>query len=229
MHLHALYVGLARSQGLQTHVFGAGGCAYLGLSPVPAHCQNNTRQAMLRLQADMRAGDVLLLSSLRVRRMVDQWAHFNSPEGVLAEMRSAPYVQERERQVAQALPELQALATRGVHIVLPAPTPVFRTVPYRCADWFNHNNPICRFGSELQREQMAALQAPALAAFAPLQAGLDQSSVWNPLDVLCPGPVCSTHLDGRPLLFDGDHLSGHGNALLLPHFTAHLRRIGLLR
>jgi hypothetical protein len=41
--------------------------------------------------------------------------------------------------------------------------------------------------------------------------------------------VCSTHLDGRPLLFDGDHLSGHGNALLLPDFTAHLRRIGLLR
>jgi peptidoglycan/LPS O-acetylase OafA/YrhL len=229
MHLHALYVGLARSEALQTHVYGAGGCAYLGLSPVPAHCHDNTRQAMQRLQTDMRAGDVLLLSSLRVRRMVDQWAHFNSPEGALAEMRSAPFVQERERQVMAALPELQALVARGVHIVLPAPTPVFRTVPYRCADGFNRNNPICRFGGELPREQMAALQAPALEAFAQLQAGLGQSSVWNPLDVLCPGPVCSTQLNGRPLLFDGDHLSGHGNALLLPHFTAHLRRIGLLR
>jgi peptidoglycan/LPS O-acetylase OafA/YrhL len=229
MHLHALYVGLARREALQTHVYGAGGCAYLGLSPVPAHCPDNTRQAMQRLQVDMRAGDVLLLSSLRVRRMVDQWAHFNSPEGALAEMRSLPFVLEREREVAAALPELQALVARGVHIVLPAPTPVFRTVPYRCADTFNHNNPICRFGGELGREQMAALQAPALEAFAQLQAGLGHSSVWNPLDVLCPGSVCSTHLDGRPLLFDGDHLSGHGNALLLPHFAEHLRRIGLLR
>ncbi len=229
MHLHALYVGLARGAALQTHVYGAGGCAYLGLSPVPAHCHDNTRQAMQRLQVDMRAGDVLLLSSLRVRRMVDQWAHFNSPEGALAEMRSAPFVQERERQVMAALPELQALAARGVHIVLPAPTPVFRIVPYRCADWFNRSNPICRYGGELPREQMAALQAPALEAFAQLQAGLSQSSVWNALDVLCPRPVCSTQLNGRPLLFDGDHLSGHGNALLLPHFTEHLRRIGLLR
>lgn len=229
MHLHALYDGLARVHALETHVYGAGGCAYLGLSPVSPGCADNTRRAMLRLLADMAAGDVLLLSSLRVRRMVDQWAHFNSPEGVLAEMASEPFVRERERQVAAALPELQALAARGVHVVLPAPTPVFRTVPYRCADGFNRHNPICRWGGELPRTQMEALQAPALAAFAALQQGLPHSSVWDPLPVLCPGPVCSTQRDGRPLLFDGDHLSGHANALLLPDFAHHLQQIGLLR
>lgn len=231
MHLHALYVGLARSEGLQTHVYGAGGCAYLGLSPVPAHCDDNTRQAMRRLQADMREGDVLLLSSLRVRRMVDQWAHFKSPEEVLAEMRSEPFVRERQRQVQAALPELQALAAHGVHIVLPAPTPIFRTVPYRCADTFNRNNPMCRFGGDLPGDQMRALQAPALEAFAQVrEAGLAQhSSVWNPLASLCPGPVCHTHLDGRPLMFDGDHLSGWGNAVLLPDLATHLRQVGLLR
>jgi peptidoglycan/LPS O-acetylase OafA/YrhL len=229
MHFHAMYDGLARLHGLQTHVFGTGGCAYLGLRPAAPACAEGTERALAQLQRELRAGDVLMLSSLRVRRMVDHWAHFHAPEGVVAEMTAAAFVADRDREIREAVPVLKALAERGVKLLLPAPTPIFRTVPYRCSDAFNRNNPICRHGDGLDKSAMAAMREPVLQAYGMLMQQVDGTAVWDPLDVLCPGPVCSTHMNGRPMVFDGDHLSGYGNALLLPHFTAHLRQIGLLR
>jgi hypothetical protein len=38
------------------------------------------------------------------------------------------------------------------------------------------------------------------------------------MPLLCPHTNCSAYLEGRPLYFDGDHLSGHGNRLLYPAF-----------
>jgi hypothetical protein len=39
------------------------------------------------------------------------------------------------------------------------------------------------------------------------------------LPELCPGETCHAVRDGRPLFFDGDHLSSLGNRLLVPSFA----------
>ncbi|MCB1920872.1 MAG: hypothetical protein KDJ28_12955, partial [Candidatus Competibacteraceae bacterium] len=36
--------------------------------------------------------------------------------------------------------------------------------------------------------------------------------------VLCPGETCKTSIDGKPLFFDGDHISGYGNMFLYDDF-----------
>ena len=113
MHFHAMYDGLARLHGLQTHGFGTGGCAYLGLRPAAPACAEGTERALAQLQRELRAGDVLMLSSLRVRRMVDHWAHFHAPEGVVAEMTAAAFVADRDREIREAVPVLKALHASG--------------------------------------------------------------------------------------------------------------------
>jgi hypothetical protein len=43
------------------------------------------------------------------------------------------------------------------------------------------------------------------------------------LPTLCPGSICSAFANDRPLYFDGDHLSGFGNAVLVDAFAERLR------
>ncbi|MFB5205798.1 SGNH hydrolase domain-containing protein, partial [Stenotrophomonas sp. 3diitr2024] len=41
--------------------------------------------------------------------------------------------------------------------------------------------------------------------------GLPGGVLWDPMPVLCDDALCPAQRDGRPLFFDGDHLSAHGN------------------
>ncbi|MNW03972.1 hypothetical protein D3C71_1999830 [compost metagenome] len=68
---------------------------------------------------------------------------------------------------------------------------------------------------------MEALRAPALTSLQQVAQALPGASVWDPLPVLCPGTTCQPEQAGKPLYFDGDHLSGHGNRVLLPSFRSH--------
>jgi lysophospholipase L1-like esterase len=50
-------------------------------------------------------------------------------------------------------------------------------------------------------------------------------SVWDPLPVLCGQTSCDAFRDGRPLFFDGDHLSADGNRALYPSFLAFVENL----
>jgi len=108
---------------------------------------------------------------------------------------------------------------------LEAPTPVFPAPAFRCADWFDRANPICTGGTMINRAQMDQLRAPVLAVFASFMRQVAGVYVWDPLPPLCPGQVCSASQSGRPLFFDGDHLSAHGDLLLLPDFLRFIRAL----
>ena len=56
---------------------------------------------------------------------------------------------------------------------------------------------------------------PVLDSFERMAARMPQISVWDPLPVLCPGSVCEPSMQGRPLYFDGDHLSSIAQGLSL--------------
>jgi hypothetical protein len=131
-----------------------------------------------------------------------------------------PATAARRAQQAEAFAALAGhLAGRGVVVILEAPLPVFAAPAFRCADWFNRANPICAGGLAMPRATVEALRAPVLETFAHLAATLPSLHVWDPLPVLCPEETCHAVRDGRPLFFDGDHLSSLGNRLLVPSFA----------
>lgn len=212
--------------GGQVRLYGSGGCALAGMQAWrganPA-CEAYTRNVLDDILATAKAGDVLFLPGLRVPRLAEQYQLFDSAQ-VQAELASPAAVQGRAAEVAAAIAQLQPLAERGVRIVIEAPKPVLPAPPYRCSDTFNRHNPICVNGLRISRARTEAMRAPVLDSLRRIAAALPGASVWDPLPLLCPGEVCQPDAGGRPLYFDGDHLSGYGNRVLLPGFRDHLRR-----
>lgn len=51
-------------------------------------------------------------------------------------------------------------------------------------------------------------------------------SVWDPFPILCPTQTCSAFdRQGKPLFFDSNHLSGHGNRVLAPSFITRVQKL----
>lgn len=215
---------LVVAEGGQVRLYGSGGCALVGLQgwrgPNPG-CEAYTANVLADLLATARPGDVVFLPGLRVPRLSDQYTTFD-PAQQQAELESDAAVQGRAAEVATAITQLRPLAERGVRIVLEAPKPVLPSPPFRCSDSFNRHNPICAGGLTISRERMEALRAPVLASLQQVADALPGAQVWDPLPTLCPGPVCTPDHEGKPLFFDGDHLSGYGNRVLLPAFQKQL-------
>lgn len=213
----ALLKTYVRSEGIAVRLYTLAGCSVFGLrqpmqAAAPA-CRHFTEQVLMAIERDARPGDVLFLPGLRIPRLADQW----QPAGKAL----PPEPQARRAEATQeALQALKALSDRGVAVLFEAPKPVFAVPPFRCADRFNAGNPICAGEKTTPRQQLDTLRAPVLASMAEIVQGLPHAAVYDPFPLLCPDEVCQPFKDGRPLFFDGDHLSGHGNALLLDSFKA---------
>jgi peptidoglycan/LPS O-acetylase OafA/YrhL len=161
-------------------------------------------------------GDIAFLASLRVPRFRSQWDTFEvdtAAEWRAAEARYGPAVD-------QSTTMLQTLADKGMRVVFELPKPIFRIPLFRCADWFNRNNPACAGGSEFDRAMLLSYRQPVLAFADALKVRVDGFSVWDPFPKLCPDQVCSMWRDGRPLFFDGDHVTYLANMLLADNFIA---------
>ena len=158
---------------------------------------------------------------LRLPRFADQWTSFD-PAQVQDEVFGDAAVAGRRESEQIALGMLKPFTERGVAIVFEAPKPVFRSPPYRCADWFSRGNPACKNGLTMSRAELEALRKPVLDTYAGLAAQLPGASVWVPFPVLCPEAICRVEDQGHPLYFDADHLSGYANRKLTPEFIAHL-------
>ncbi len=210
----AMAKGLVLQSGTRVYLYTVGGCPYLGLLTVPNPACLPYQAASLRdMLARVKPGDIVFLPSLRVARIVDEFSFYGLP-AAQAKMRGADIL-SGERQAA---PILQRMTQTGAEVVLEAPTPMFMSPSFRCADWFDRGNPICVGGTQIGRGDFEALRAPIVAAEAALVAQNPKLRIWDPLPVLCPGRVCFQYDGQKPLFFDGDHLSAHGDAVLLPSF-----------
>lgn len=204
-------------------IFQKPGCEWLsvarGVSDQDRRdCPPFQSAALAEVSAELGAGDLLFLPGLRVPRFRDQW---DAPVTENSHLDLSP----RPGDIAEAeaaLAALTPLIRRGARVVVEAPKPVFRTAPFRCADWFTRHNPYCAPGFEVTRRDIEARRARPMRVIEALRAMSPAISVWDPLPVLCPLDVCSAFRGRRPLFFDGDHLSGYGNDVLLPDFRAHL-------
>ncbi|MEB0120495.1 acyltransferase family protein [Pseudomonas sp. CCI1.2] len=224
---HALaYEGLFKQYAMrnstQVFAYNNGGCPFISLQPFRendnAQCQQYAKASLEDLHNRIKPGDVLFLPSLRLARLSDQWALFGD-EGAAAQMFGPGADAGRERAVKDAVAILKVFSDKGVQIVFEGPKPLFRAPPFRCADWFNHNNPICAPGFSVSKALLESYRKPVLQSFAAIMQQVPNVSVWDPFPILCPGQECSAFRDGKPLFLDGDHLSGNGNVLLLKDFT----------
>ena len=209
--------------GGQARLYASTGCALVGLQgrqQADPGCDAYVHNTLADVAAQARAGDVLFLPGLRVPRLVEQYGLFDQQQAFAAVLSEASAAQ-RAVDVQAAIAELKPLADRGVRIVLEAPKPVLSAPPFRCSDVFNRGNPICVNGMSVARERMEALRAPAMSSLLQVAQALPGATVWDPLPVLCPGTTCQPEQAGKPLYFDGDHLSGYGNRVLLPSFRDH--------
>ena len=132
---------------------------------------------------------------------------------------------KQAREEAPAL--LQPFITAGMTPLIDAPKPVYRSPSFRCVDRFNSGNPICRRGLTQPRTALQTRRAPVLANINAIGALLPQIHVWDPFPTLCPADTCNAMDGERPLFFDGDHLSAHGNAMLYPEFRNLIARMQL--
>lgn len=220
------YEQFAAETGTRVRMFSVGGCGYLDFKSPMRSARNaacarfaeKTTQLMLDQSA---RGDVVLLPSLRLERYGDQWSTAS-----VTDMYALVYKPEnaslRQAALQEALEISGLLRTKDLAVVFAEPLPVFKAPPFRCADWFNRHNPICAGGTEMPRSEVHRLRQPIVDAMRQVADRSPGVGSWDPMPVLYPGEVCLTSLAGRPLFFDGDHLSGYGNFALYPSLKAKL-------
>lgn len=217
---------LSDETGMEVHVYGSSGCSFANLlKPVSASapkCIDFSRASLDDITRLARPHDVVLLASLRVERIGGQHRLYDTDK-IIREQREPGARAALDTAFAEATAEIAELDKLGVHVVLEAPKPVFKSPPFRCADWFNADNPVCRAGFEVERRFLLQLRAPVMASIGRLAAAYPSIVVWDPFHVLCPTDRCSAWDGQQPLFFDGDHLSAHGNRMLYPGFAAMLK------
>lgn len=104
-------------------------------------------------------------------------------------------------------------------VLIDSPKPALLIPPYRCSDWFNRINPIAKPGNKVSRKLLTKIRTPILNSINQLQNLHPNIHIWDPFPVLCDKPECSAYdKNGLPIYYDGDHLSGKGNRLLVPSF-----------
>jgi peptidoglycan/LPS O-acetylase OafA/YrhL len=224
----ALLGQYAMDTGIEVRIYQVPGCRFFGLERSrefrDPQCEPVVAAAMADIARRAQRGDVLFLPSLRLGRYSDQWVAFDR-DRVEARNASRAAHAGRRKGFVQARSGLLPLARRGVRVVFEAPTPLFPAPAYRCADAFNRDNPICAGGLQLPRAELEAYRAPVLRTMQALVAKLPHATIWDPFPLLCPGATCHAIEAGKPLFFDGDHLSAYGSLRLLPDFSRHLQAL----
>ncbi|RUL79788.1 acyltransferase family protein [Dyella choica] len=195
-----------------------GGCGVVTLiGPDPADCAEDQDAALREVEARAKPGDIVFLASLRMPELAGRDGSLDE-DTMFEEARSelTPVQIEDARASAEAV--LTRLEAAQVHILIDAPKPVLKAPPYRCSDWFNRMNPICKPGLMVERYRLEQLRAPQMALLKTLEHQHPDLHVWDPLPLLCPGTICSAFDHGKPLYLDDNHLSGYGNRVLAPSF-----------
>jgi len=221
-----LFKQFAITQSTRIYAYNNGGCPFISFQPWRdidnIECRRHADAALKDMRARIKPGDTLFLPSLRLPRFSDQWAYFGD-EGAYQQMFSKEAHAGRQHSIEWAVPVLREFAAQGVRIIFEAPKPLFKAPPFRCADWFNQYNPICKQGFDMPRAQLEQYREPVLQAFAELAHQVSGIEVWDPFPVLCPESVCHAWQEGQPLFLDGDHLSGLGNMKLLSNFVVYMQ------
>lgn len=203
---------IAASGRWRVELITLGGCRFIYVTTVPdiAGCRDFLDRAARYVRDTGKPGDVVLLPGLQTARFVTDDGSFVAPRPLNAENISA----SRKR--------LADLAQIGLPIIVEGPKPLTSTPAYRCADWFNRDNPVCRPSPDDTDGGRWGRMVNAREGISEVTAGLNEVRVWEPSDVMCRNELCPAQVDGKPWFFDTDHLSAYGNDVLLPSLLAEI-------
>jgi peptidoglycan/LPS O-acetylase OafA/YrhL len=226
---HAMLEQLSAEQGRPVTVLESPGCSFIDLmAPIdPTGDPRCHRQAVAAQQAVLeqaRPGDIVFLSSLRLPRLIENGGKrreaARGPDGALGDVytRSAAELAGIDLAAQDAPRWFTPFLDAGLRVVFEMPKPILASHPFQCVDWFNRNNPDCAGGLSERRVDQERYRAPVVEAIDRLVATHPGLSAWDPLPALCDGSHCNALVGGRPLFFDGDHISPYGNLVLLPSF-----------
>ncbi|NMY74627.1 acyltransferase family protein [Pseudomonas sp. WS 5071] len=221
-----LFTLIALQMGIKVIEYERGGCGVVTLIAAdPPGCAARREADFKDLEARARPGDIVFLPSLRMPEL--QGLEWSKGETPVVDDLLAGIEHEQAAAYASALATLNRLQATGLQVLIEAPKPLFKAPPSRCSDWFNHMNPVCAPGLTVFRSTLQRLRAPQLALIERLQQQHPALAVWDPFPVLCPTALCSAYdrKNGKPLFFDSNHLSGHGNRILAPSFSAALQTL----
>jgi hypothetical protein len=207
--------------GVETRQMFTGGSPVADLIAVPT--PDRFQDTLIELGKLARPGDIVFLASLRLERLGDQWGAFNA-EVVEARRKSDAAAKKRAEALRYADSLITQLEDRGLIVLIDAPKPLFTSPPFRCSDWFNARNPVCAGGFSMDRQFLLEYRRPIMESLEALARKHDKLLVWDPFPTLCPSETCSAFDGEKPLFFDGDHLSAHGNRVLYPSFRALVAR-----
>ena len=218
--------------GVGYRIHNMGACA-MGFLEKPVLTAPGCKQAWQQVRDDIhqhaRLGDLVVLASLRHRRFVDQWGGLFTPDAVRVYHKTPRAERLRRQGQAETLALVREFKAMRLKVLFSLPMPLFQAPPFRCSDWFNRQNPICAGGLTIDRSLLRSVQAPmrSLIIDTARRAGGPEAGVWvwDSFDLLCPGARCKAFAGNHSQFFDADHLSGFGNQVLYPSFTATLGRI----
>jgi peptidoglycan/LPS O-acetylase OafA/YrhL len=229
-HAHA-YIAMLRKfsakTGSETIVYTSAGCGDTinrTFEVMGKDCENFLNASLDEITSQSESGDVLFLPSLKLLRFTAQWENYDI---ALAKERMVSEGAQNLRKLAvsENITRFKPLAQKGLRIIYEAPKPIFKAPPFRCSQWFNEGNPICSEGLGINKGELINYRQPIMDALESIVSALDNAYIYDPLDILCPEDTCNAIAEGKPLFFDGDHLSGYGNMLIYDDFRGFLRSV----
>ena len=231
---HALMLAAMLDQasadlGVRVNLLSLEGCPYLNfrtlLKDREPECRAHYAPLKAYLLREGRPGDLILMANLMLMRYADQNQRYPVTD-MAASLYGGDFPRQSPKVYAEIAETLEGYRHRGLQLILWAPPPIFKAPHFRCADGFNRQNPICEGGLEMPRDELEALRAPILSQMHQLEGpGI---RVFDAFPILCPASVCRMKAsDGRPLFFDGDHLSRYGNEVIYPAFKTLLKQLGV--
>jgi peptidoglycan/LPS O-acetylase OafA/YrhL len=217
----------AHSVGAQAYIYSKSGCAIANLfksAEENAVCRHHLDEVYAQVKAHARPGDIVFLASLRLPRLATQTEIFDQ-EQVLSSLTTPDAITQQKQALLQAKIAIEKFQALGLQVLIDYPKPMFASPPFRCADWFNHSNPICRAGFSMPAARLLAYRQPIVESIHTLEA-TEGVSTWDPFPILCATAdsdgMCHAFNEGVPKFEDAHHLSGYGNRLLIPSFTQKL-------
>jgi hypothetical protein len=146
-------------------------------------------------------------------------------EELLSKLNSSANQASRDEALEISKQIVTELKSKGLQVVLAAPTPVFVTPADRCQRWFNRINPICSSGFKEDIEYQQQLREPVMKSYNKLVEATG-ITLWDPFPLLCPdGKYCYSKKNGNYLFIDQHHLTSNGNLILIESMLDVLKRL----
>jgi peptidoglycan/LPS O-acetylase OafA/YrhL len=202
------------------------GCPYVNLQGTgkrPQVCPSD-EEITQQILARANPGDVIVLSSFSTPRMSGLERPFDKEE-LISKLNSSANQASRDEALEISKQIVSELISKGLQVVLAAPTPVFVTPADRCQRWFNRINPICSNGFKEDIEYQQQLREPVMKSYNKLVEATG-ITLWDPFLLLCPdGKYCYSEKNGNYLFIDQHHLTSNGNLLLIESMLDVLKRL----